>query len=122
MTSGRVVALLLLFTPVCVFSQDQSKSTQYQSAQPQSTQYQSAARRSHQFRFSQDGASFKVMAPNDTIGLNPEAQAIDTNVCFKMRTYVVARDSKDSDSTHPVRYTTCTPANARIVQKTEHSR
>jgi hypothetical protein len=32
MTSGRVVALLLLFTPVCVFSQDQSKSTQYQSA------------------------------------------------------------------------------------------
>jgi hypothetical protein len=30
--------------------------------------------------------------------------------CFKMRSYVVARDSKDSDAVHLVRYSTCQPA------------
>jgi hypothetical protein len=28
-------------------------------------------------------------------------------VCYTMRSYVVARDSKTSDSVHPVRYSTC---------------
>jgi hypothetical protein len=30
--------------------------------------------------------------------------------CLKIRSYVVARDSKNSDSVHPVGYTTCVPA------------
>jgi len=30
--------------------------------------------------------------------------------CLKIRSYVVARDSKDSDSTHFVGYSTCQPA------------
>ncbi|MFZ0420250.1 MAG: hypothetical protein WAM04_19255 [Candidatus Sulfotelmatobacter sp.] len=30
--------------------------------------------------------------------------------CLKMRTYKVARDGPNTDSTHPVGYTTCTPA------------
>ena len=30
--------------------------------------------------------------------------------CFKIRSYVVARDRKDSDSTHPVSYSTCQPS------------
>ena len=37
--------------------------------------------------------------------------------CLKIRSYVVARDSKDSDSTHPVSYSTCQPA-ARYQLKT----
>ncbi|HTS34491.1 MAG TPA: hypothetical protein VMH04_02400 [Candidatus Solibacter sp.] len=28
-------------------------------------------------------------------------------ICYTLRTYVVARDTKDSDSTHPVKSTTC---------------
>ena len=30
--------------------------------------------------------------------------------CYAIRSYVVARDSKDSDSTHPAGYSTCQPA------------
>jgi len=31
--------------------------------------------------------------------------------CYNIRSYVVARDSKDSDSTHPAGYSTCLPSN-----------
>ena len=31
-------------------------------------------------------------------------------VCYTMRTYVMAREDRDSDTTHMVRYTRCLPA------------
>jgi len=40
--------------------------------------------------------------------LKPQVDADTT--CLSMRTYVVARDSKDSDSTHPAGYSTCHPS------------
>jgi hypothetical protein len=39
--------------------------------------------------------------------------------CFKIRSYVVARDSKNSDSTHPVSYSTCQPASRYRLKTTE---
>jgi hypothetical protein len=39
--------------------------------------------------------------------------------CLKIRSYVVARDSKDSDSTHPVSYSTCQPSNRYRVKSAE---
>ena len=39
------------------------------------------------------------------------------DVCYTMRTYVVARDEKDSDSTHPVSSSTCQPASRYGVKK-----
>ena|SRR5579864_5838445 len=39
--------------------------------------------------------------------------------CFTMRSYVVARDSKNSDSTHPTGYSTCQPASKYRVRTTE---
>jgi hypothetical protein len=36
--------------------------------------------------------------------------------CFKIRSYVVARDSKDSDAVHLVRYSTCQPASRYQVK------
>jgi len=45
---------------------------------------------------------------------------LDTDAtCFTMRSYVVARDSKDSDSTHPTGYSTCQPASKYRVRTTE---
>jgi arylamine N-acetyltransferase len=41
--------------------------------------------------------------------------------CYAIRSYVVARDSKDSDSTHRVSYSTCQPA-ARYQLKTTEMR
>jgi hypothetical protein len=44
---------------------------------------------------------------------------LDTDAtCFTMRSYVVARDSKDSDSTHPTGYSTCQPASKYRVRTT----
>jgi len=39
--------------------------------------------------------------------------------CYRIRSYVVARDSKNSDSTHPVSYSTCQPAARYKVKTTE---
>jgi hypothetical protein len=39
--------------------------------------------------------------------------------CLKIRSYVVARDSKDSDSTHPVSYSTCQPAKRYGLRTTD---
>jgi hypothetical protein len=39
--------------------------------------------------------------------------------CLKMRSYVVARDSKNSDSTHPVSYSTCQPSSRYGLKTTE---
>jgi len=39
------------------------------------------------------------------------------NTCFAIRSYVVARDSKSSDSTHPVGYTSCVPAAKYRIKK-----
>ena len=44
--------------------------------------------------------------------------AADTT-CLSIRSYVVARDSKDSDSTHPAGYSTCLPSNRYQVRNAE---
>lgn len=38
--------------------------------------------------------------------------------CYTIRSYVVARDSKDSDSTHPAGYSTCQPSSRYRVRTT----
>jgi hypothetical protein len=39
--------------------------------------------------------------------------------CLKLRSYVVARDSKNSDSTHLVSYSTCQPTSRYGLKTTE---
>lgn len=39
--------------------------------------------------------------------------------CLKIRSYVVARDSKDSDSVHPVGYSTCQPTSRYGLKTTD---
>ena len=50
-------------------------------------------------------------------GLAGDGDGVTT--CLKIRSYVVARDSKDSDSTHPVSYSTCQPSSRYRVRTTE---
>jgi hypothetical protein len=73
---------------------------------------------------------YKVFRANKntrTLLVGPEADAgvfltgmegLD-GTCYAIRSYVVARDSKDSDSTHPVSYSTCQPASRYRVRTTE---
>ena len=46
---------------------------------------------------------------------------LDDRVCYTMRSYVVARDSKDSDSVHPVGYSTCQRAGKYRLRTTEQT-
>lgn len=48
-----------------------------------------------------------------------DGQGDGGTTCLKIRSYVVARDSKDSDSTHPVSYSTCQPSSRYRVRTTE---
>ena len=50
--------------------------------------------------------------------LKLDALDADTT-CYAIRSYVVARDSKDSDSTHPAGYSTCLASNRYQVRNAE---
>lgn len=65
-----------------------------------------------EFKTQRDFSPFKAEAKNDPISLNlNDASASDGDgLCYTMRSYVVARDSKHSDATHPVSYSTCQKA------------
>jgi len=58
-----------------------------------------------------------VLSPNDLIA-SPGGMVLDT-YCLKIRSYVVARDSKGSDSTHLVHYSTCQPASRYRLKTVE---
>jgi len=53
--------------------------------------------------------SVAVVSPSEQIFASPGGRFLDMT-CLKIRSYVVARDSKDSESTHLVHYSTCQPA------------
>jgi hypothetical protein len=63
------------------------------------------------------GRSKKSKTRTLVMGLNEPLDA--DAACFTMRSYVVARDSKDSDSTHPTGYSTCQPASKYRVRTTQ---
>jgi len=46
-------------------------------------------------------------------------QREEDGVCYKLRSYKVARDDRDSDSTHPAGYTTCQRASQFQVRNAE---
>jgi hypothetical protein len=48
-----------------------------------------------------------------------DRQSGDDILCYKIRSYVVARDNKDSDSVHPVGYSTCQPASRYRLRTTQ---
>jgi hypothetical protein len=48
-----------------------------------------------------------------------DSQLADDFTCLKLRTYIVARDDKTSDATHPVRKVNCTPARKFSVKSAD---
>jgi len=75
----------------------------------------------NEFKTQRDFSPFRAEAKNDPISLNlNDASASDGDgLCYTMRSYVVARDSKHSDSTHPVSYSTCQKASRYRLRTTE---
>lgn len=71
-----------------------------------------------QFRIDRNGHPFRLEA-----NASPELQGEpgDDTTCYSIRSYVVARDNKNSDAVHPVGYTTCVPASRyRLRTTVEH--
>jgi hypothetical protein len=68
--------------------------------------------------------SFRLNGSVDPMMVTSDKRPIDDTVCYKIRSYVVARDRKGSDSVHPVGYSTCQPAakyRLRVTQMTAGS-
>ena len=76
-----------------------------------------------QYVLDQGKADFRSDRSNEANGRTVVmglGRPMDTDAtCFTMRSYVVARDSKDSDSTHPTGYSTCQPASKYRVKTTQ---
>ena len=64
----------------------------------------------------QSGSVVYDSAPQLRSSVSPFEDESLKNVCFKMRTYVVARDSHRSDAVRPVAYYTCLPG-AKVGMK-----
>jgi hypothetical protein len=63
--------------------------------------------------------TFDLKGRSVTVTPSFDGQLDADTTCLKIRSYVVARDSKDSDSTHPVSYSTCQPASRYRLKTTE---
>ena len=61
----------------------------------------------------------KPEAKTRTLALGLDGRLDDDETCYTMRSYVVARDSKDSDSTHLTGYSTCQRATKYRLKTTE---
>jgi hypothetical protein len=51
--------------------------------------------------------------------VSSDLRPLDDRVCYTMRSYVVARDRKDSDSVHPFGYSTCQRASKYRLRTTQ---
>ena len=61
----------------------------------------------------------KPEAKTRTLVMGLDGRLDDDATCYTMRSYVVARDSKDSDSTHLTAYSTCQRASKYRLKTTE---
>ena len=120
MISTRLLAAALFICSVPAFAQ--------QNATPSnSTQTQDQERPAWQLSFDApknllaNNGSFPLLSPSDSSRIAADRQLIDDAVCYKIRSYVVARDSKNSDSVHSVGYSTCQPASRYRLRTTEIS-
>jgi hypothetical protein len=142
MTLARILIAALLFFSLPAFTQDQNSGAQlptmgtYSFApdmaaatstepwriipNPNSNPEPTDHMRVDQFRFDRGRGTdhSNSGAKTRTLVLGLDGLDADTT-CYKIRSYVVARDSKDSDSTHMTGYSTCQPASKYRVKTTE---
>lgn len=77
-----------------------------------------------QYRLDQDSLNLltgraRSQAKTRTLVMGGDGPLDRDLTCYTIRSYVVARDSKDSDSTHMTGYSTCQPASRYRVKTTE---
>jgi hypothetical protein len=123
MTPVRLLVAAVLICTASAFAQEQLSSTirPNRAAEPEKSA-QSAATEPWKLVINQPPdsrqSSFQWLQL-DPMAVRADARPGDDTLCYKIRSYVVARDSKDSDSVHPVGYSTCQPASRYRLKKTQ---
>ena len=115
MTSARLVMLALLLCPVLLYSQEAQPSNGVLVASASSSKTPDTL--SEPWRIIPPQLQFTPSVVDPFAA--PLVGRDNDSMCLKIRSYVVARDSKDSDSVHPVKYTTCVPASRYQLKTTE---
>lgn len=146
MTSVRFLAALLLCT-ACAFSQEQpspaarpnrtaerDRSAQATTSKPwkivlsQTAGLRAGANTLQQGQINEykidlsrmeNGRPLRWGSQIDPMVVALDGRRGDEAICYTIRSYVVARDSKDSDSVHPVSYSTCQPASRYRLRTTQ---
>jgi len=105
MSLPRLLIVLLAFFSIA-FAEDQPRKTEHSSAtivKPPAFTVPSSGNSPATYNFVDSSKRLQILDPS-LLGPNPDA------TCFTMRTYMVKRDDRDSDTVHPVGYTTCQPS------------
>jgi|SRR5271166_4841666 len=136
MTLARPFATVLLFLPLATFAQDRQGPLYSGPAARSAISENKQSSPSEPWRIipvpkpdlceTGNGKASVLFADKfkaPVSDLFPDAQLSTDATCYAIRSYVVARDDKDSDSTHFVSYSTCQPASryrlkAALVQET----
>jgi hypothetical protein len=133
MTLARLLLAALLICSLPAFSQDQEMSTAQipaNGASVSGANRNAAATPSEPWKIipnppsdlnsdSADHVRVDQFRLNQGPVISPWVVPLDADTtCYTMRSYVVARDSKDSESTHPAGYSTCQPASRYRVKTT----
>jgi hypothetical protein len=130
MTLARLLAAALVLCSLSAFAQNQQPPKQsdvatgkfsppllFDTAATPSEPWKFGPDKPRYLRFGQNALDTKRLSEGrlDQIKSDPplrlKVETLDADAtCYRIRTYVVARDSKDSDSTHPAGYSTCQPS------------
>jgi hypothetical protein len=133
MTSARLLAVAIFLCSLAAFAQEPQSSTS--SSPSASGQTSSQPQHADAAQPPQDGMNLRQAEAlarlaranlDKGISLSQDGQLVDGQVpadtfCYTMRTYVVARDNKNSDAVHPVSYSTC-QMSSRYRLKTTQAR
>ena len=121
MTSVRLLTAAVLICSASAFAQEQLSST----ARPtQTTEKSEPVTTSDPLRIllnqpTDSRVNSRQWQQLDPMAVRADARPGADTLCYKIRSYVVARDSRDSDSVHPVGYSTCQPASRYRLKKTQ---
>jgi len=124
MTSVRLLTAAVLCCTALAFSQEQPSSgiRPNRTAEPDKSVQVTIPVDPHeitQFGIDRIGRPFRWGSQIDPMTMRSYGEPGDDTVCLKIRSYVVARDDRDSDSVHLVGYSTCQPASRYRLRTTQ---
>ncbi|HTW57209.1 MAG TPA: hypothetical protein VMD99_03650 [Terriglobales bacterium] len=126
MTSARLLVVAILLCSVAGFAQEsQSSAASAPSASSQTSSLPQHADAARPLPDDMKVLKAEVLARlaranlDKGILLSQDGQVLGDGICYTIRSYVVARDSKDSDSVHLVSYSTCQMASRYQLRTTQ---